>query len=391
MKLGILRTLAAIALALTSTLSTAQSVRDFKIGFILPLTGPFQPPVGRQVEAGARLWMSLNGDSVAGRKVRLVIRDDAATADVSRRVAQEMIVNDKVDILAGFALTPSALAVAPLATQSKTPQIVMSAAASSITEASPYVVRTSFALPQAAVTLADWAPRSGIKTVVSLVSDYGPGIDAEKFFKMKFTQNGGKVLDELRVPLRNPDFAPFLQKVRDIKPDAVFVFLPSGAGVAFVKQFVERGLDKAGVKLIATGDLTDDDQLNSMTDAALGLVTAYHYSTIHESAANKRFVSEFMKANKGLRPNAMAVHGYDGMRLVYEALAKTGGKGGGDALVAAMKGRTFESPRGQVTIDSQTRDINQDVYLRKVEKRDGQLYNVEFDVVKQVKDPGKAR
>lgn len=384
MQFRITRALTLIALTLTATLSVAQANRDFKIGFVLPMTGPFQPPVGRQIEAGARLWLALNGDSVAGRKVQLVIRDDAANPDTTRRVAQELVVNDKVDVLAGFALTPSALAVAPLATQSKTPLIVMSAAASSIPEASPYIVRTSFALPQATAVLADWAPRAGIKTVVTLVSDYGPGLDAEKYFKMKFTQNGGKVLEELRVPLRSPDFAPFLQKVRDIKPDAMFVFVPSGAGVALIKQFAERGLDKAGVKVIATGDLTDDDQLNSMTDATLGVVTAYHYSTLHDSALNKRFVSEFMKANKGLRPNAMAVHAFDGMRLVYEALAKTSGNGGGEALIAAMKGRSFESPRGQVTIDSGSRDITQDVYLRKVERRDGQLYNVEFDVVKQV-------
>jgi branched-chain amino acid transport system substrate-binding protein len=283
------------------------------------------------------------------------------------------------------------LATAPIATQSKTPQVVMAAATSSITQASPYIVRTSFTLPQAAVGMADWAPKNGIKKVVTLVSDYGPGLDAEKYFKERFIFNGGQVPESLRVPMRNPDFAPFLQKVRDLKPDALFVFVPSGAGAAVMKQFLERGMDKAGIKLIGTGDVTDDDQLNDMGDGALGVVTSHHYSTAHPSALNKKFVQAFEKANKGLRPNFMAVGGYDGMRVIYEALRATKGKGDGDALLAAMKGQIFESPRGPIFIDAQTRDIVQNIYLRKVEKKDGQLYNVEFDVIKDVKDPGKAK
>jgi branched-chain amino acid transport system substrate-binding protein len=191
--------------------------------------------------------------------------------------------------------------------------------------------------------------------------------------------------------MRNPDFAPFLQKVRDLKPDALFVFVPSGAGSAVMKQFLERGMDKAGIKLIGTGDVTDDDQLNDMGDGALGVVTTHHYSAAHPSALNKKFVEAFEKANKGMRPNFMAVGGYDGMRIIYEALKATGGKGDGPALLDKMKGQIFESPRGQVLIDAQTRDIVQDVYLRKVEKKDGKLYNVEFDVLKAVKDPGKAK
>jgi branched-chain amino acid transport system substrate-binding protein len=267
----------------------------------------------------------------------------------------------------------------------------MAAATSSITEASPYIVRTSFTLPQASVALADWAPKNGLKTVVTLVSDYGPGLDAEKFFKDRFLFNGGKVPETLRVPIRNPDFAPFLQKVRDLKPDALFVFVPSGAGAAVMKQFLERGMDKAGIRLIGTGDVTDDDQLNDMGDGALGVVTSHHYSAAHPSAANKKFVEAFEKANKGLRPNFMAVGGYDGMRLIYEALKKTNGKGGGDALLANMKGQLFESPRGPMFIDAQTRDVVQNIYLRKVERKNGGLYNIEFDVIKDVKDPGKAR
>ena len=377
------------AVALSATYSVAQEAK-FKIGLILPRTGQ-QASTGRQIEAAARLYMAQNGDTVAGRKIELIVKDDTSIPDVTKRMAQELVVNDKVNVLAGFGITPSALATAPIATQSKTPQVVMAAATSSITQASPYIVRTSFTLPQASVALADWAPKNGIKKVVTLVSDYGPGLDAEKFFKERLLFNGGQVTESLRVPMRNPDFAPFLQKVRDLKPDALFVFVPSGAGAAVMKQFLERGMDKAGIKLIGTGDVTDDDQLNDMGDGALGVVTSHHYSTAHPSALNKKFVDAFTKANKGLRPNFMAVGGYDGMRVIYEALRATKGKGDGDALLAAMKGQIFESPRGPMFIDAQTRDVVQNIYLRKVERKDGQLYNVEFDVIKDVKDPGKHR
>jgi len=388
-------TAAALAAAtFAAALPALAQDNTFKIGLILPMTGQ-QASTGRQIEAAARLYMAQNGDTVAGKKIQLIIKDDTSLPDTTRRLAQELVVNDKVNVLAGFGITPSALATAPIATQSKTPLVVMAAATSSITEASPYIVRTSFTLPQVSVALADWAPKNGIKKVVSLVSDYGPGIDAEKFFKDRLIFNGGQVTEALRVPMRNPDFAPFLQKVRDSKPDALFVFVPSGAGAAVMKQFLERGLDKAGIKLIATGDVTDDDQLNDMGDGALGVVSSHHYSAAHPSATNKKFVEAFGKANKGMRPNFMAVGGYDGMRVIYEALraAKTTGKAmpTGDALLAAMKGQIFESPRGPIFIDAQTRDVVQNVYLRKVEKKDGQLYNVEFDVIKDVKDPGKTR
>lgn len=392
-KRPLLRASAAAILSLVSGLSALPALAQdnvFKIGLILPMTGQ-QATTGRQIEAAARLYMAQNGDTVAGKKVQLIIKDDTSLPDVTRRLAQELVVNEKVNVLAGMGITPSAMATAPLATQSKTPLVVMAAATSSITEASPYVVRTSFTLPQVSVALADWAPKNGIKKVVTLVSDYGPGIDAEKFFNQRLTFNGGQVTEALRVPLRNPDFAPFLQKVRDAKPDALFVFVPSGAGAAVMKQFLERGMDKAGIKLIATGDVTDDDQLNDMGDGALGVVTSHHYSAAHPSPMNKKFVEAFEKANKGLRPNFMAVGGYDGMRVIYEALKATKGAGGGDALLAAMKGQVFESPRGKVFIDAQTRDIVQDVYLRKVERVNGQLYNVEFDVIKDVKDPGKTK
>jgi branched-chain amino acid transport system substrate-binding protein len=384
-----LTTSALAVLALASASAMAQD-STFKIGLVLPMTGQ-QASTGRQIEAAARLYMAQNGTTVAGRKIELVLKDDTSVPDVTKRLSQELIVNDKVNVLAGFGITPSAFATAPMATQSKTPMVVMAAATSSITEASPYIVRTSFTLAQASVAMGDWAPKNGIKKVVTLVSDYGPGIDAEKYFKDRLVFNGGQVIESLRVPLRGPDFAPFLQKVRDLKPDALFVFVPSGAGAAVMKQFLERGMDKAGIKLIGTGDITDDDQLNDMGDGAMGVVTSHHYSTAHPSAVNKKFVEAFEKANPGMRPNFMAVGGYDGMRVIYEALKATKGKGDGTALLAAMKGQIFESPRGPMFIDAQTRDVVHNIYLRKVDKMNGQLYNVEFDVIKDVKDPGKTK
>ena len=379
-------------LAACSLLGHAADTGPIKIGLILPMTGQ-SASTGRQIDAAVKLWMAQNGNKVAGRTVEVILKDDGAVPDATKRIAQEMIVNDKVSVIAGFGITPTALSTAPLATQSKTPLVVMAAATSSITEASPYIVRTSFTLPQVTIGIADWAAKNKIRKVVSLVADYGPGYDAEKFFDSQFRLDGGQMLEKLRTPLKAPDFAPVLQKVTDLKPDALFVFLPSGQGASFMKQFAERGLDKSGVKLIATGDVTDDDQLADMGDVALGVVSSHHYSAAHPSPANKKFVAAFEAANKGMRPNFMAVGGYDGMRVIYKALEATHGAGG-EALLNAMKGQVFESPRGQVLIDGQTRDIVQDVYIRKVEHVPAMgngLYNVEFDVLKAVKDPGKAK
>jgi len=385
--------LSASILALAAVSSSAVLAQDntFKIGLILPMTGQ-QASTGRQIEAAAKLYMAQHGDTVAGKKIQLIVKDDTSVPDVTKRLAQELVVNDKVNVLAGFGITPSAFATAPIATQSKTPMVVMAAGTSSITQSSPYIVRTSFTLAQSSVAMADWAvAKGGIKKVVTLVSDYGPGHDAEKFFKDRYLFNGGTVVDTLRVPMRNPDFAPFLQKVRDAKPDGLFVFVPSGAGAAVMKQFLERGMDKAGIKLIGPGDITDDDQLNDMGDGALGVVTSHFYSAHHPSPTNKKFVEAFKKANKGMRPNFMAVGGYDGMRVIYEALKGSKGQGGGDGLLAAMKGQVWESPRGPMFIDAQTRDVVHNIYLRKVEKVGGELHNVEFDVIKDVKDPGKTK
>ena len=378
---------AVAALALISCGAAAQDT--VKIGLILPMTGQ-QASTGKQIDAAVKLYMAQNGNTVAGKKIEVILKDDTSVPDVTKRLAQELVVNDKVAFLAGFGLTPSALATAPIATQAKVPEVVMAAGTSTITEASPFVVRTSFTLAQSSVPMAEWAFRNGIKKVVTMVSDFGPGIDAEKSFSEKFKADGGTILESLRTPLRSPDFAPVLQKAADSKPDALFVFLPSGQGAQFVKQFVERGLDKSGIKLIATGDVTDDDQLNGMGDVVIGVINAHNYSANHPSDMNKKYVEAFKKANGGLRPNFMSVGGYDGMALIYGALKKTNGDTDGEKLVAAMKGMAWESPRGPISIDPDTRDIIQNIYIRKVDKVGGELYNVEFATIPNVKDPVKA-
>jgi len=359
------------------------------LGMILPMTGP-SASTGKQEQAGAMLYMQQHGDVVAGKKIVLIVKDDTGAPDVTKRIAEELIGNDKAKALLGFGLTPLALAVAPVATEAKVPEIVTAAGTAMITEKSPFIARTSFTLPQAAQPMAEWALKNNIKKVVTVVTDYGPGVDAEKWFSEPFTKGGGQVVEKIRVPLKNPDFAPFLQRVKDDAPDAVFVFVPSGFGAAFMKQFVDRGLDKSGVKLIGTGDVTDDDLLPQMGEAALGAITTHHYSAAHDSPENKTFVADFEKANDGMRPNFMAVGAYDGMALIYHALEATKGSTDGEALIAAMKGAKWISPRGPVSIDPDTRDIVQNIYVRKVDKVDGKLFNVEFDKVEAVKDPFKA-
>ncbi|MET4040547.1 ABC transporter substrate-binding protein [Bradyrhizobium sp. RT6a] len=380
---------AATAIAGLAAIAPARAEDSVKVGLILPMTGG-QASTGKQIENAIKLYMQQKGDTVAGKKIEIILKDDAAIPDKTKTAAQELIVNDKVHFIAGFGVTPAALAAAPLATQAKIPEVVMAAGTSIITERSPYIVRTSFTLAQSSTIIADWAVKNGIKKVATLTSDYAPGNDALNFFKQNFTAGGGEVVEEVKTPLANPDFAPFLQRMKDAKPDAIFVFVPAGQGGNFMKQYAERGLDKAGIKVIGPGDVTDDDLLNNMGDAVLGTVTAHLYSAAHSSQMNKDFVAAYKKAY-GNRPGFMAVSGYDGIHLIYEALKKTNGDTDGTKLVEAMKGQKWESPRGPISIDPETRDIVQNIYIRKVEKVDGELYNVEFATFEAVKDLGKTK
>ncbi|TRZ93338.1 MAG: ABC transporter substrate-binding protein [Rhodocyclaceae bacterium] len=381
-------TVAAIALG---TALTTLAAEPLKIGLVLPMTGPFAA-YGKQIEHGVRLYLTRNGDTVAGRKIELIIKDDApgTAGDVSKRLAQELVVKDNVDILAGFCLTPSAFAVAPVATEAKRPMIVMNAATSAITTKSNYLVRTSMTLPQITAPMATWAAKNGIKKVFTLVADYGPGHDAEVQFKKTFLAAGGEIVGEVRVPVMNPDFAPYLQKVKDTKPDAVFIFVPAGeAGIGFMKGFQERGLAQVGIKVIATGDLLDEEVIDAIGDSALGVINAFHYSEAHKSPENQAYTAAYAKAYPKDRPNFMSVGGYDGMHLIAEVLKKTGGNADGDKFIEAAKGMKWTSPRGPVGIDPATRDIVQTVYIRKVTKVGGKLQNVEFDQIPDFRDPGK--
>lgn len=380
--------LLAAAMLSAGVATSATAAEPLKVGLIVPMSGPFAS-TGRQVDAAVKLFMQQNGASVAGRDVQIILKDDGGVSpDVTKRIAQELVARDKVEVLAGFGLTPLAFAAAPVATQAKVPMIVMNAATSVIPQRSPYIVRTGFTLAQVTAPLAQWAAKNKIKSVVTFVSDYGPGIDAEKVFVKDFTKAGGKIVASLRAPLRNPDYSPFLARVKDAKPDALFVFVPSGEGAAVLKQFTDRGLAEAGIKLIATGDVLDDDLMPSIGAAAVGVVSSHHYSAAHPSPENKAFVAAFTKANPNMRPNFHAVGAYDGMYLLYAALKKTGGKSEGTALVEAMKGQSWTSVRGPVTIDPATRDIVQTVYIRKAEQGAGGVFNVEFDKVEKFKDPG---
>ena len=359
-----------------------------KIGLSIPMTGAGFNAVGRQISAAVRLYMQQHGDTVAGKKIELILRDDGGVADNARRIVQDMIVNDHVAII-GAGITPTALAIAPLVTQAKVATVVLVSGASITVDRSPYMVRTSFTLGQSSGIVGEWAAKNGAKRVVILVNDWAPGSEAETAFKNAFTAGGGQIVEAMHIPLANPDFAPFLQRIRDIGPDTAFIYFPGTQAGIFAKQFAERGLAKSGIRIIGPGDLTDDDELNTMGDQMLGIITAHHYSALHDSAMNKAYVAAFEQANH-FRPNFISLGGYDGMHLIYEALKKTGGSTDGDALIAAMKGMRWESPRGMISIDPETRDIVQNIYLRKVEKVNGELYNVEFQTFADVKDPLKA-
>ena len=381
------------ALALTLVLvgqAAAQEV--IKVGVIAAFSGPFAD-YGSQIEAGMKAYMKEHGDSVAGKKVELITRDTKGPApEVAKRFAQELITRDHVQFLAGFGLTPNAMAVAPVVSEAKVPMVISNAATSSITTKSPYITRVSMTIPQIAEPLAQWALKNGIKQVYTVVADYGPGIDAETQFTKTFKAGGGEIVGSVRTPLQSPDFSAATQRVKDVKPQAVFVFLPAGQqGISFMKSFNERGLGEAGLKLIATGDITDDHVLEAMGDPTLGMITAFHYSAAHKSPENEAFLKAYAAANdaKAGAPNFMAAAGYDTMHVIYEVAKKLNGNIDGDKAMAAIKGMKWTSPRGPVTIDPETRDIDQTVYIRKVEKVNGKLANVEFDKIPDVKDPGK--
>jgi branched-chain amino acid transport system substrate-binding protein len=373
-----------MALASALSVSAAAAQEPLKIGLIQSMTGAFNT-VGKAAVNGARLYIQQHGDTVAGRKIALIIKDDTTSPETAKRMAQELIVNDKVAII-GAGITPTALTIAPLVTEAKIPTVVMVSGASVTVDRSPYMVRTSFTLGQSSAVIADWAIQNGAKKMVTIVNDWAPGLEAEAAFKDRISKSSVQIMESMRVPLANPDFAPFLQRARDLGPDTIFAYFPGNQSGIFAKQFVERGMDKSGIRLIGPGDLTDDDELPGMTDAMLGIVTALHYSALHDSPLNKVYVKDF-EAAYGKRPNFVSLGGYDGMHVIYEALKKTGGKTDGDTMLAAMKGMKWESPRGPMSIDPETRDVVHNEYMRRVEKVNGQLYNVEFATIEAVKDP----
>ena len=381
---------AAFAMLAPLAVSSA-SAQTVKIGLIMPYSGQFAD-TATQMDNAIKLYMKQHGDTVAGRKIEIVRRDTGGIApEVAKRLAQELVVRDKVDILAGFVLTPNALAAADVSAEAKKFMVVMNAATAIITTKSPYMARTSLTVPQLNETFGAWAYKSGIRKMYTMVSDYGPGHDAEAGFQRGFKEAGGEIVGSVRFPVANPDFSAFVQRAKDLNPEAIYAWVPGGAQPAAIgKAFAERGIDAKKTKILGQGELTEEEARKSMGDASLGILTVYHYDPSHDSALNREFVKAF-SADTKRNPNIYSIGGYDGMHLIYESLKKTGGKTDGDSLIAAAKGMKWESPRGPVSIDPETRDIVQTVYIRRVEKVGGELRNVEFDKVENVKDPVKAR
>jgi branched-chain amino acid transport system substrate-binding protein len=379
--------IAATALAVSS----AGAQQTIKIGLILPYSGQFADP-GAQADNGIKLYMQQHGDTVAGKKIEIIRKDTGGIApDVAKRLAQELIVRDKVDLLAGFSLTPNALAAADVSAQAKKFMVVMNAAASIVTTKSPYMARVSFTLPQLNEPLGIWAYNNGVRKVYSMVADFAAGHDAEAAFQGAFKAAGGEIIGSVRYPVNNPDFSAFVQRAKDANPEAIFVFVPGGSqSPAIAKALADRGIDPRKTKVMSQMELADEQALKNMGDTALGIITSGHYDYNLGAKANKDFVAAFNTASKR-NPDFFAVGGYDGMHLIYEALKKTGGNTDGDALIGAAKGTAWESPRGPMSIDPATRDVVQTVYMRRVEKVGGQLLNVEFDKIESVKDPVKAR
>jgi branched-chain amino acid transport system substrate-binding protein len=385
----ILIAVAATAAALLAV-APAQAQPTIKVGVILPYSGQFADP-GAQADNGIKLYMQRNGDTVAGKRIEIIRRDTGGIApDVAKRLAQELVVREKVDVLAGFSLTPNALAAADISAQAKKFMVVMNAAASVVTTKSPYMARVSFTLPQLNEPLGTWAYKNGIRKVYSMVADFAAGHDAEAAFHGAFKAAGGEIVGAVRYPVANPDFSAFVQRAKDASPEAIFIFVPGGAqSPAIAKALADRGIDPRRTRILSQTELTDEQALRSMGDTALGIITSSHYDYNHASASNNEFVAAFNAAFKR-NPDFFAVGGYDGMHLIYEALRRTGGNADGDALIAAAKGMAWESPRGPISIDPETRDIVQNVYIRRVENVGGEVRNVEFDKVENVKDPAKA-
>ncbi len=387
------RTLVALGIFAAALLAAlpANAQQAIKIGLIMPYSGQFAD-TATQMDNAIKLYMKQRGDTVAGRKIEVIRKDTGGVApDVAKRLAQELIVRDNVDLLAGFILTPNALAVGDVSAEAKKFMVVMNAATAIITTKSPYMARTSVTIPQLTETFGTWARKNGMGQVYTMVSDYGPGHDAEQSFQRGFKEAGGQVIGSVRFPVANPDFSAFIQRAKDLNPEAIFVFVPGGVQPAAIgKALAERGIDPKKTKVLGMGELTEDEARKSMGDASLGILTVYHYDHNHDSALNRAFVKAFNEAY-GRNPNIYSIGGYDGMHLIYEALKKTGGKTDGESLIAAAKGMGWESPRGPISIDAETRDIVQTVYIRRVEKVGGQLLNVEFDKIENVKDPVKAR
>ncbi|MGJ7489142.1 ABC transporter substrate-binding protein [Variovorax sp. ZT4R33] len=392
MKLTKRTALATLALTALGAFGSAHAADEpLRIGLIATYSGPYAD-YGRQFDSGVALYLKEHGGKIAGRTVEIIKKDTAGPApDAAKRIAQELVVRDKVSILTGLDFSPNAYAVGAIATQAKIPTLVMNAASSAITTSSPYVARLSFTVQQVTDPMARWMAKQGVKEAYTVVADYASGVDAETAFKKAFTAEGGKVVGEVRTPMNNPDFSAYVQRIKDAKPQAVFFFFPSGVmPPAFLKVWKERGMDEAGIKLFATGEATDDSYLDATGDVALGLVTSHHYSYAHPSPKNQKFVKDFVaQFGTSLRPSYFAVTAYDAMAAIDLALAKTQGDVSGDKVMEALKGLRFESPRGPIEIDPVTRDIVQTVYIRKTEKVDGKLVNVEFDKFDKVKDPAK--
>ncbi|MBB3319030.1 MULTISPECIES: ABC transporter substrate-binding protein [unclassified Rhizobium] len=382
--------LAAVAAIVMSTGAYAETI---KVGVVGPFSGPFALQ-GKNFKAGIDAYMAINGAKVADNTVEVIYRDlPAADPAQSKALAQELVVKEKVQYLAGFYFTPDAMAVAPILKQANTPLVIMNAATSAIVTKSPLVVRTSFTTWQTSTPIAKVAHDDGVSKVISVVSDYGPGVDAENAFKAAFEKEGGKVVEAIRMPLSTNDFSPIMQRIKDSGAQGVFAFLPSGpTTLGFVKAYNENGLKAAGIKFFAPGDLTQESDLPALGDAALGIKTTFHYAVSHDSPENKAFVEAAAKAigNKA-ELSFPAVGAYDGMNVIYKMIEATGGKQDAAKAVEAVKGLTWVSPRGPVTIDPESRHITQNIYLREVTKADdGTYYNKEIQTFEKQGDPGLA-